>query len=172
MQEPCWYEEYPISICIVSNLVPLLLYVTGIYLLSLFSLVLVVLYLCFIIILELRLICRHCPDCYYYDKICAFGKGRLSSRICKKGISERFNQKTITWADIAPDFLVFLIPMVAGIMHLILGFSWDVVILVIILFILGFPGTALVRGKLACRYCKQREIGCPAEQLFDKPKKT
>jgi hypothetical protein len=27
-----------------------------------------------------------------------------------------------------------------------------------------------VRGQLACRYCKQREIGCPAAQLFNKQK--
>jgi hypothetical protein len=27
-----------------------------------------------------------------------------------------------------------------------------------------------VRGQLACRYCKQREIGCPAAQLFDTTK--
>jgi hypothetical protein len=27
-----------------------------------------------------------------------------------------------------------------------------------------------VRGHLACRFCKQREIGCPSVQLFDKTK--
>jgi hypothetical protein len=27
-----------------------------------------------------------------------------------------------------------------------------------------------MRGQLACRYCKQREIGCPAAQLFDSTK--
>jgi hypothetical protein len=27
-----------------------------------------------------------------------------------------------------------------------------------------------VRGQLACRYCKQRIIGCPAEQLFNTTK--
>jgi hypothetical protein len=38
-------------------------------------------------------------------------------------------------------------------------------------FLLTFIGNGLVRGSLACKYCKQREIGCPAEQLFNKKKK-
>jgi hypothetical protein len=29
-----------------------------------------------------------------------------------------------------------------------------------------------VRGQLACKYCKQRELGCPAEQLFSKTKRV
>jgi hypothetical protein len=52
---------------------------------------------------------------------------------------------------------------------MIQGFTWTILILVIALLLLGFPGNALVRGQLACKYCKQREIGCPATQLFDKP---
>ena len=43
-----------------------------------------------------------------------------------------------------------------------------VLVLVAVLLILGFPGTAFVRGQLACRFCRQRELGCPAEQLFDR----
>jgi F0F1-type ATP synthase membrane subunit c/vacuolar-type H+-ATPase subunit K len=29
-------------------------------------------------------------------------------------------------------------------------------------------GNGYIRGNLTCKYCKQREIGCPAEQLFSK----
>jgi hypothetical protein len=78
---------------------------------------------------------------------------------------------TEPWKDIVPDFLVFMIPVLAGILLLIQEFTWIVLILIIALFLLGFLGNALVRGQLACRYCKQREIGCPAEQLFDKKNK-
>jgi hypothetical protein len=55
-------------------------------------------------------------------------------------------------------------------MLLIQEFTWIVLSLIIALFLLGFFGNALVRGQLACRYCKQREIGCPAEQVFDTTK--
>ncbi|HZK29955.1 MAG TPA: hypothetical protein VFC43_01795 [Methanoregula sp.] len=47
-------------------------------------------------------------------------------------------------------------------------FIWTILILVIVLVVLGLFGNAFVRGQLACRYGKQRETGCPAEQLFDK----
>ena len=77
----------------------------------------------------------------------------------------------LTWKDIVPDFLAFMVPVLAGILLLILEFTWTVLILTIALFLLGFLGNALVRGQLACRYCRQREIGCPAEQLFNKTKK-
>jgi hypothetical protein len=31
-------------------------------------------------------------------------------------------------------------------------------------------GNAVVRSQLACRYCRQREIGCPAQRLFERTK--
>jgi hypothetical protein len=42
--------------------------------------------------------------------------------------------------------------------------------LVIMLVLLSTIGNSFVRGSLACRYCKQRDLGCPAEQLFNKNK--
>lgn len=69
-----------------------------------------------------------------------------------------------------PDFLVSLIPLGVGITMLIRSFSWPVLLLIVTLAFLGSVGTGLVRSRLACNYCKQRELGCPAEQLFDKTK--
>jgi hypothetical protein len=96
----------------------------------------------------------------------------LSSLFFWKGNPEKFSHMNVTWKDIVPDFLTFMIPILAGILLMILNFSWTVLILVIALFLLGFLGNALVRGRLACRNCRQRELGCPAEQLFGKPGKT
>jgi hypothetical protein len=78
----------------------------------------------------------------------------------------------VTKKDLAPDFLLFMIPVLAGILLLVRGFSWTDLIFVIALLVLGFAGNALVRGQLACRYCRQREIGCPAEQLFGGKKES
>ena len=171
MQEPGGYENYPTLIVIGSNLLSFLIYVIGAIILYNFSFIWVICYILFILFLEFRILSRHCVDCYYYGKTCAFGKGRLSSRFFSRGQPERFNQMKITWKDIVPDFLVFIIPVLAGILLLIQKFSLTILILIIALFILGFFGNALVRGKLACRYCNQREIGCPAEQLFNQNKK-
>jgi hypothetical protein len=170
MQEPGCHENYPTMIVIGSNLVSLLIYGIGAYILYKFSLIWAICYVLFILLLEFRLLSRHCVDCYYYGKTCAFGKGYLSSLFFPRGQPEQFNQKKITWKDIVPDFLVFIVPILAGIMLLIQEFTWTVLSLIIALFLLGFLGNALVRGQLACRYCKQRESGCPAEQLFDKTK--
>jgi hypothetical protein len=74
----------------------------------------------------------------------------------------------ITWKDIVPDFLLFTIPLLAGIALFIHTFRWILLLLIIALFFLGFIGNALIRGQIACRYCKQREIGCPAQRLFEK----
>jgi hypothetical protein len=172
MQEPGDYENYPTMIVIVSNLLSFLIYVIGAFILYKFSLIWVIGYVLFILLLEFRLLSGHCTDCYYYGKTCASGKGRLCSLFFQKGKPEKFNHMKITWKDIAPDFLVFMIPALAGILLLIQEFSLTIFILIIALFLLGFPGNAFVRGQLACRYCIQREIGCPAEQLFNKNKKS
>jgi hypothetical protein len=168
MQEPEGYEQYPTRIVLLSNLLSVFMYLTGVFLVFQFGLVWAILYLLFIFLLEFRLLGSHCVDCYYYGKTCALGKGRLSRMVFPKGIPERFCNKTITWKDIIPDFLVFIIPVLAGIVLLFIEFHWTILVLVIVLFMLGFFGNAFVRGQLACRYCKQKEIGCPAAQLFDK----
>jgi hypothetical protein len=77
----------------------------------------------------------------------------------------------MTWKDIIPDFLVFIIPVIAGCILLLIEFQWTILILVIVLLLPGFFGNAIVRGNLACNYCKQKEIGrhlCPADQLFER----
>ncbi len=172
MQEPGCYENYPASIVFGSNLLSFLIYIIGAVILYQFGLIWVIGYVLFILFLEFRLLSGHCVDCYYYGKTCAFCKGRLSARFFPKGSPEKFNRMKITWKDIVPDFLVFIIPVLAGILLLVQGSSWTILILVIALFFLGFIGNALVRGQLACRYCRQKEIGCPAQQLFDKTKNT
>jgi hypothetical protein len=171
MQEPGCREQYPVAIVIVANLVSLLIYSIGVYILLKFGIIWAVCYIIFILVQEFRLISRHCVDCYYFDKTCAFGKGRLSSLFFRKGDPEKFSRMTITGKDIIPDFLVFIVPVLAGIFLLVQEFTWTILILVIALLLLGFPGNALVRGHLACGHCKQREIGCPAARMFDQAKK-
>jgi hypothetical protein len=172
MQEPGCRENYPLAIVIGSNLLSVLIYLIGAIILLQFSIIWVICYVIFILFLEFRLLSGHCVDCYYYGKTCAFGKGRLSSLFFPRGTPEKFSRMKMTWKDILPDFLAFMAPVIAGIVLLIQEFTWTVLILIIALLVLGFLGNALVRGQLACRYCKQKEIGCPAEQLFNKTKKS
>jgi len=168
MQEPETYEQYPAGTIIVSNILTLCIYVAGAVILYQLGIIWVAAYVIFVAVLELRLLGGHCTNCYYYGKACAFGKGWLSGKCFRKGSPEKFSQMTITWKDLVPDFLVMLIPVFAGIYLLIVGFRWLILLLILILLVLGFAGNAYVRGQLACKYCRQRAIGCPAQALFEK----
>lgn len=86
----------------------------------------------------------------------------------KKGDPQKFVEKEVSWPQILPDFMVFIFPIVGGITLLVIDFAWYLVAILGILVILSFGGTAVIRGSLACKYCKQREIGCSAERLFRK----
>ena len=166
MKDPCSYDTYPPGTVMVANLVTILICLTGAYLMYRAGLLLLVPWLLLVFFLEFRLIRGHCVDCYYYGKTCAFGNGRISALFFPRGDPERFSRMTITWKDLVPDFLVTLIPVITGIALLLMEFSWSILLAVLALLILGFPGNAYVRGTLACRFCRQREAGCPAERLF------
>lgn len=168
MNGPETCESYPAGTILAGNLLSFLIWIIGAILLYGLWPLLVIPYVLFILALEYRLLSGHCVDCWYYGKACAFGKGWASARLFPKGNPENFCGKQMTWKDIVPDILVLLIPVLAGIVQLAIAFSIPALALIIALLILGFPGTAFVRGNLACRYCRQKEIGCPAEQMFNK----
>ncbi|MBN1157144.1 hypothetical protein JXA85_05975 [Candidatus Woesearchaeota archaeon] len=170
MEQSKTHEDYPCRTVIISNLVSVTVYLIGAYIIFQFATLWLVPYLLYILWLEVRLMKGSCVNCYYYGKFCAFGKGKLSSLFFKKGSPKAF-MKRITWKSILPDFLVSIIPIVAGIVLLVLRFSWLILASVVTLAILTSAGNGFVRGHLACRFCKQREIGCPAEELFSRNKK-
>ena len=164
------YDDYPLSFVIGANVLQLAIYIVGAYLVYLLGLVWLLLYLIYIVILEIHLLKISCIHCYYYGKRCAFGKGKLCSIFFEKGYPKKFIEKQFNWIDIVPDFLVSIIPLIIGVVLLIINFNWLILLFVIILLLLAFPLTGFIRGSLACKYCKQKEIGCPAEQLFNKNK--
>lgn len=168
-KEKC-FENYPFWIVFFSNFVSIAIYLIGAFIIYQIGFIWLILYLVFIGVFEFRLMRGHCVDCYYYGRTCAFGKGKTSSILFKKGDMRKFCKMQITWKDIIPDFMVSLIPAIIGIILLIKNFNWILFSLVFILFILTFVGNGVIRSQLACKYCKQREIGCPAQKLFEKKK--
>ena len=171
MKEIKTYENFPKGIALSSNLVAISIYAIGAYILAGFGIVLSTLYLLYCLWIEIRVLKGSCVDCYYYGKVCGFGKGKLCSLLFKKGESQKFVEKEVSWSKILPDFMVFILPTVGGIIFLVREFSWLIIAMLTILLILSFVGNALIRGSVACKYCKQREIGCPAEKLFKKERK-
>ncbi len=165
------FDSYPCWIILISNLFSLLIYGIGAFIIYQFGLAWLIIYLLYLLFLEIRLVKGHCVDCYYYGKYCAFGKGKLSSLLFRKGNPKRFSCRQLTMRDIIPDFLVSIIPFILGIALLVRRFSILILILILLLLILSSLGNGFVRGTLACKYCRQRKLGCPAEKLFSKSKK-
>jgi hypothetical protein len=163
------YENFPFWIVAVSNLLSFSIYAIGFYVLFKLGWLVSALYLAYVFLfMELRIISRHCIDCYYYGKTCGFGKGRVSALLFKKGDTSRFCRHEMTWKEMIPDMLVSLIPLVTGIILLFIKFDIELLLSLVLLVILTTVGNGFVRGNLSCKYCIQRDIGCPAEQLFSK----
>lgn len=161
------YENYPLWIVIISNCVSFAIYFLGAFIMYRLGAIALIAYLLYIAWLEYRVISSHCVNCYYYGKICAFGKGRISILFFKRGSPEKFNQKQMVWKDMLPDMLVSLVPVVIGIVLMIRHFETIILLAVLFLLLLTTMGNGFVRGTPACRNCKQKELGCPASQLFE-----
>lgn len=165
------YENYPWQIVAVANVVNLAIYASGAIIVVKLGLLPLFLYLAYLVILEVRLLKVSCTKCFYYDQYCAFGKGKLSALFFKKDDPSLFGKRNFTWYSMIPDMLVSVIPILIGIYLLISDFNWIILSMMIILIVLTSFGNGMVRGSLACNHCKQKEIRCPADQLFNQPKK-
>ena len=168
MEADACHERFPWPIVLLANVVTLSIYAVGTYLLWGLGFWWAILYLLYCVWMEWRLLTKSCVTCYYYGKVCGFGKGKLCALLVKQGDPQKFGAGTFSWRDLIPDFGVLVFPAVGAIGGLIVDFRWINLGLLVVLLVLCLGGNAVVRGSFACRYCKQRELGCPAEQLFSK----
>ncbi len=166
MDEITAYPSYPLHYVFISNAVSVSIYALGAAIVSPVGWWAVGLYLLLCLGVEVSVLSRSCVNCFYYGKTCSFGKGRVCALFFKKGNPAQFAAREITWMALVPDFTVFLIPVIVGGAMLAISFSWWRAALIGALVLVSFGGNALVRSTFACRFCKQREIGCPAEKLF------
>ena len=166
MEDTEGYKNFPVWIVALCNIVSLAIVAIGAAILAGLTIWLTIPYLVYWLWMEIRVLKRSCVNCTYYGKVCGFGKGKLCSLLFKKGDPEKFAEATVSWTAVLPDFLVFIFPIIGGIVSLVRSFSWPVLILLVALVMLSFVGNAVIRGSFACKYCRQREIGCPASRLF------
>lgn len=162
------YENFPPSMVLFAILVNVSIYAVGAVILSGFGNLMAALYLLFCMGNEIHVMKMSCVDCYYYGKWCAFGKGKLAAHLFKQGHPDRFIAKSISWKELLPDMLVVMIPAIGGIALLTQHFVWGTALLLAVLLALSLGGNYAVRSQIACKYCKQRELGCPAERFFGK----
>jgi hypothetical protein len=164
------YENYPLRTVILSNLVSLTIYLLGFIIIFKAFWVFAIIYLGYIFALEIRLIKNHCTGCYYWGKTCGFAKGRISSLLFKKADISSFCDKKISWKEMIPDLLISLLPLITGITLLIIKFEPFILLALLLLIALTTAGNQFIRGSLTCKFCRQRELGCPAEKLFNQGK--
>jgi hypothetical protein len=169
-KDDVYLERYPLTTLIISNFVSLSVYGIGAYIMFWVGILSFTIYMVYIIALEIVLYVKSCKDCYYYGKSCAFGKGKLACIITRKGNPENFANRQVSWHSVVPDLLVTVIPMIIAIALMIIDFEWILPVLLLLLLVLTSVGNSYVRGMLACKYCRQRELGCPAEKLFNRGK--
>jgi hypothetical protein len=164
------YKKFPLIIPITAILISSLIYLLGAYILLGFGILVSIFYIIYCIGVELLVLIKSCTHCYYYGKICGLGKGKICALFFKKGNPEKFKSKEVHWYHLIPDFLTFIIPLVGGLIILYTNFSWFILVTMILILILSIGGNTVIRGFYACKFCKQRDLGCSAEQLFNKKK--
>ncbi len=160
------YKNFPFSLIAASVLVNISIYALGAFILAGFGTLMAALYLLLCLGNEVHVMIKSCADCYYYGKWCAFGRGKAAALFFKRGDPQRFLTKSISRKDLTLDMLTVVFPLVGGIALLINGISWVIVIALALLLTFSFGGNYLIRSRVACFYCKQRELGCPAERFF------
>ncbi len=143
-------------------------YALGAFILAGFGSVMAALYVLFALGHEVHVMKKSCVDCFYFGKWCAFGRGKLAALIFRQGDPKRFPEKTVTLKDLTSDLLVVIFPLLGGAVLLIQHFSPATAVALALFLALSFGGTYLIRSRVACLGCKQRELGCPAEQFFAK----
>jgi len=100
-----------------------------------------------------------CTNCYYYNKWCSIGWGKLSALLFKKGSIEKF--PTSIGIRLAPITygLLSLIPLVLVIISIVQAFTVPkIIVLVLLLLVSVYSG--FISRKKACTSCKMKLV-CP-----------
>ena len=157
-------EEYPKSSIILSNLMMTLWIVLGTIACWFLNPIFAWIYLAFAVIMVgivlRKLVCTHC---YYYDKWCCLGWGKLSALFFKQGDMNRFNT-SIGLTLAGPTYgLLSLIPTILIIISMIQEFLLSKLIVLLLLLLVSFYSGTISR-KSACANCKMRLI-CPGSAV-------
>ncbi|MBW2966345.1 hypothetical protein KY342_04545 [Candidatus Woesearchaeota archaeon] len=165
------YDSYPVWMVILINIFVFLVYVSGAYIMFRFNWIAGVIFIVYLVLLEFYIYKEGCIHCFYYGKLCAFGKGAIVPFFFKKGDPKKFCEKVLSFKDFIPQILVILVPLITGIALIVSG-DFDIWILIAMLYPLfsWFAINPFIYGKLACPHCKQGTICCPALDFFSKKK--
>jgi hypothetical protein len=100
-----------------------------------------------------------CARCYYYDRRCATGVGKVVALFFRKSQEEEFGQTASQKAVMVVLAIVLLLPLVGGVVSLVVGYSMLRLVLLVALLALLVAGLA-PHPRLVCSHCRLAEKGC------------
>lgn len=98
---------------------------------------------------------HNCSGCYYYDKLCHLGWGKISSAMFKQDSGDPNIGMKLALFYILPPPVIFVAALIFAIIKSPVWIYWFVLVLFIILNVASFP----VRKK-GCSLCAMKEA-CP-----------
>ena len=153
-------EESSKAQIIFGNIIMLLLFALGTIACWFFNPIIAWIYLAFSIIM-VGIVLRKlvCTNCYYYDKWCPIGWGKLAALLFNKGYINDFDSSIgMKLAPLTYGIISF-VPVILVIISIIQNFLIvKLIVLIILLAIIIF--SASIGRKEACRNCKMRLL-CP-----------
>jgi len=160
-------EEHPLGRIIIGNLAMLIWFALGAlacwYFYPILGLVYLIVAFVLVYVVLRKLVC---VNCYYYDKWCGLGWGKLCAIMFKKGSLEEF--PTSIGLKLAPATygLLMIIPLVLLFISIIQVFSWyKIVVLILLLLVSLYSGG--VGRRVACAHCNMNLI-CPGSAIKKK----
>lgn len=100
-----------------------------------------------------------CPYCNYWNtKSCPCGYGLIAAKLRERKPGNRFNEKFKKHIPVIVP--LWFIPILAGLPLLILGFSWLLLILLVVFAVDAFAILPLFSRKHGCKSCPQKD-SCP-----------
>ena len=161
-------DEYPKSSIILGNFLMLLWISLGVIACWFLHPLAALIYIAFVVIMIFVVLRKLvCTNCYYYDKWCHIGWGKLSAMFFKKGSIKKFT--TGVGIKIAP--LVYGLLTLIPIIFLIISIFNEVTlfrlsVMILLLIINFYSGT--VSRKKSCKDCRMRLI-CPGSSIKEIP---
>lgn len=100
-----------------------------------------------------------CPFCRFFDtRACPCGYGHIAVYFKKRESVECFSDKFKKHIPVIVP--LWFIPLIAGIVALIKGFSWPLLFLLVVFSVVAFVILPMASTRHGCRECPQKET-CP-----------
>ncbi|MDP8219118.1 MAG: hypothetical protein P9M03_10375 [Candidatus Theseobacter exili] len=157
-------ETFPISWIILENTLYLAIWILAAFLLwPIWEIgripVLTVIWVLSVLIIQVLLKKHNCSGCYYFDKLCHLGWGKISSLLFKQDSGDPEIGKKLTLFYIVPPPAISILSLTCGILN---HYSWSYWI--ILIFYVGLNADVFPVRKKGCGICAMKNV-CPGSAV-------